>query len=29
MTNDIYVNDVYLHIMNSKARVIVNYGGRD
>jgi len=27
--SDIYVNDVYYHILNSKARVIINYGGRD
>lgn len=27
--SDIYVNDIYYHILNSKARVIINYGGRD
>lgn len=26
---NVYVNDIYYHILNSKARVIINYGGRD
>lgn len=29
MSVDIHVNDLFFHVLNSKARVIVNYGGRD
>lgn len=27
--SDIYVNDLNYHILNSKAKIIINYGGRD
>ena len=29
MEKDIEVNKIYYHILQSKARVIINYGGRD
>jgi len=28
-SKNVFVNNIYYHILNSKARVIINYGGRD